>query len=192
MTVDTDELTLLKLFTRLREAGLPLGIAEYQVLLRALQSGFGVDSVTSLARVCKVIWTKAPDEQRLFDYHFQSLADELTRPSRDMDQDTESISRFPQPGIDSYTLPDTDTLPAPIVEPEPASFAKDEHLTPEPSPSAGLALQNNDEIQVVQALRVSSREYEARPKRFRLADEYLPITRRQMKQSWRHLRLLSR
>ena len=36
-----DELPLLELFTRLREAGVPLGIPDYEAALQALQKGYG-------------------------------------------------------------------------------------------------------------------------------------------------------
>ena len=42
MSVVVKNLPLLDLFTRLREAGLPLGLQEYEWLLSALQAGFGL------------------------------------------------------------------------------------------------------------------------------------------------------
>lgn len=54
-----DNLPLLDLFTRLREAGLPLGIGEYQLLLRALGGGFGVSDRADLKRLCQTLWIKS-------------------------------------------------------------------------------------------------------------------------------------
>jgi uncharacterized protein len=65
-----EELPLLQLFTRLQEAGLPLGLDDYQVALRALQSGYGVGDRAALERLCRTLWVRSSDEQQLFDYYF--------------------------------------------------------------------------------------------------------------------------
>ncbi|BAZ12917.1 VWA containing CoxE family protein [Calothrix sp. NIES-4071] len=66
-------LPLLELFSRLREAGLPLGIDEYQLVLYSLQSGFGINDKAALKRLCQTLWIKTAEERRLFDYHFEYL-----------------------------------------------------------------------------------------------------------------------
>lgn len=68
-----DELPLLELFTRLREAGLPLGINEYQLLLQSLQAGFGIRNRASLAKLCRTLWIKSVEEERLFNHHFEQI-----------------------------------------------------------------------------------------------------------------------
>ncbi len=65
------ELPLLELFTRLREAGLLLGIDEYQLVLQALQAGFGISDRVALKRLCQTLWIKSAEEKRLFEYHFE-------------------------------------------------------------------------------------------------------------------------
>ncbi|MCY7276542.1 MAG: hypothetical protein LH702_23110, partial [Phormidesmis sp. CAN_BIN44] len=74
-TNPVDELPLLELFTRLREAGLPLGINEYQLVLRSLQAGFGVRDREALAKLCRTLWIKSPEEERLFNHHFEQIID---------------------------------------------------------------------------------------------------------------------
>jgi WD40 repeat protein len=69
----SDELPLLELFTRLRQAGLPLGVNEYQLVLRALQSGFGIPDQEALARLCSTLWIKSAEDKLLFDYHFAEV-----------------------------------------------------------------------------------------------------------------------
>jgi uncharacterized protein len=69
--VDTNDLPLLELFTKLREAGLPLGIDEYHSVLQALQAGFGISDKTALKRLCQSLWVKSAEEKRLFEYHFE-------------------------------------------------------------------------------------------------------------------------
>ncbi len=68
-----DEIPLLDLFTRLKDAGLPLGVGEYQLALQALQAGFGLTDRESLARLCRTLWIKSSDETRIFEYHFEQL-----------------------------------------------------------------------------------------------------------------------
>ena len=73
-----DELPLIELFTRLREAGLPLGINEYQLALQSLQAGFGIQDRESLAKLCRTLWIKSPEENRLFNHHFEQSIGSLT------------------------------------------------------------------------------------------------------------------
>lgn len=71
--IPVDELPLLELFTRLREAGLPLGMNEYQLVLRSLQAGFGIQNREALAKLCRTLWIKSPEEERLFNHHFEQI-----------------------------------------------------------------------------------------------------------------------
>ncbi|BAY12346.1 hypothetical protein [Calothrix sp. NIES-2098] len=71
--MEANELPLLDLFNQLREAGLPLGINEYQLLLKALQAGFGITDQNALKRLCQTLWIKSPEEMHLFNYHFQKV-----------------------------------------------------------------------------------------------------------------------
>lgn len=68
-----NDIPLLELFTRLRKAGLPLGIDEYQLVLQAMQAGFGIADKVALKRLCQTLWVKSAEDKRLFDYHFEQL-----------------------------------------------------------------------------------------------------------------------
>jgi hypothetical protein len=69
-----NDLPLLELFTRLREAGLPLGMDEYQLVLRALQAGYGIsEDRAALAQLCRTIWVKSAEDRRIFNYHFEQV-----------------------------------------------------------------------------------------------------------------------
>lgn len=68
-----DELPLLELFTKLREAGLQVGIDEYQLVLRSLQAGFGIQDRDALKRLCRTLWVKSVEERGLFDYLFERV-----------------------------------------------------------------------------------------------------------------------
>lgn len=67
------DLPLLELFTKLQNAGLPLGIDEYQLVLQALQGGFGISDQVALKRLCQTLWVKSAEEKRLFDYQFEQM-----------------------------------------------------------------------------------------------------------------------
>lgn len=71
--MDVNDLPLLELFTRLREAGLPLGIDEYQSVLQALQAGFGISDNAALKRLCQTLWVKSAEEKLIFEYQFKQL-----------------------------------------------------------------------------------------------------------------------
>jgi uncharacterized protein with von Willebrand factor type A (vWA) domain len=89
-----DKLPLLDLFTRLREAGLPLGIGEYQLLLRALEGGFGVSDRADLKRLCQTLWINSSEEQCLLDYHFDQVMPEL--------EEQNFINQSPQTQLSIY------------------------------------------------------------------------------------------
>jgi WD40 repeat protein len=69
-------LPLLELFNRLRKAGLPLGIEEYKLVLKALENGVGIQDQEALARLCRTLWVKSREENLLFNYHFQQVVNE--------------------------------------------------------------------------------------------------------------------
>lgn len=160
------ELPLFELFTRLRQADVPLGIDEYTLLQRALQAGFGISDVEALARLCKTLWIKSNDQMRLFDYHFKQVITWA-----DVNRSTESIGpssgRLGQPSSDpSATIPETTEL----------------------TPASASDVTLNIESQAAQAVLHAASEDELPYNRFIRSDEYFPVTRRQMKQSWRYLR----
>ncbi len=71
------ELPLLELFNRLREYGLPLGVDDYIMALRALQAGYGVGDRRAMEQLCCTLWTKSEDEAHLL---HRSLEQLLTQP----------------------------------------------------------------------------------------------------------------
>ncbi|MEO1761273.1 MAG: hypothetical protein AAFR83_04705 [Cyanobacteria bacterium J06629_18] len=71
--MNTNELPLQELFTKLREAGLPLGIDEYKLVLRSLQAGFGIGDKAALKGLCQTLWVKSAEEKSILDYHFEQV-----------------------------------------------------------------------------------------------------------------------
>lgn len=74
-----EELPLLELFIQLRECGLPLGIGEYQLVLKAWQAGYGTTDRNSLKRLCRTVWVKSPEDAQLFEVQFNRLVQQLPR-----------------------------------------------------------------------------------------------------------------
>ncbi|MGI8504544.1 MAG: hypothetical protein ACR2LR_25960 [Hassallia sp.] len=171
-TTTQEELPLLDLFTRLREAGLPLGIDEYRLILEALQKGFGTTNQEALAELCRTLWVKSKDEEHLFNYHFQQVmsvstnsAFTFTSPEKADSSDTKTTKSTSQPKLEqAENTPVSVTVSSELIEVE-------------------------DEMQVAEAVQITTNSFdEIAENRFTQTDEYFPVTRRQMKQSWRHLR----
>lgn len=175
--MNPDELPLLDLFNRLRrEHSLPLGVEEYMAVLRALRAGFGVGDRRALEQLCCTVWVKSEEEARLFHRLFeQMLAQPVVRP------------REPSPPEPPQPAPETPAAPS-LEAPAPEA-ARPAPSSPAQRTAPSLRLEMDEPAQVVQAVRRSARDdLEIGRPRFSLLTEYFPVTRRQMKQSWRHLR----
>jgi len=173
--VNDVELPLVDLFYRLREHGLPLGVEEYMLALRALQAGFGVDDHRALEQLCCTLWTKSDEEACLFHRLFEQLVMQPVTPIRE--HSTPEIHATPS----SQGL--TTQLSQPVSPGKPTTLTMSFSFAPEAE----------EPLEVVQAVRrgVYANWEMGRP-RYNLLTEYFPVTRRQMKQSWRHLRYLVR
>ena len=104
-----NQLPLQELFTKLREAGLPLGIDEYQLVLRSLQGGFGIADKADLKRLCQTLWVKSAEEKSVLDYHFEQI---IYSNNVVLISETNSNDVVPDPQINSNTIapiPQTDS-----------------------------------------------------------------------------------
>jgi uncharacterized protein len=259
-----DDLPLLELFTCLREAGLPLGISDYEAVLRSLQRGYGLPDRAALARLCQTLWVRSPDEQQLFDYYFEQLIGSTATPqaenARDEAKTTGNIQKprrtlialaiglgcllsvgiavvvwnNSRPKILKVTpLPSSapiapQTTPQQPGTPQQQSSnrfvwllllllalsagafwlfriwmlrrRKDKTQSSEPATpdtsakvASKLLRETHDTVQVAQAVQqITTRRSDRSRDRFILSGDYLPVTQRQMKQSWRHLRRMVR
>ena len=114
-----NQLPLLELFTKLKEAGLVLGIDEYQLTLRAIQAGFGMPDRNALSRLCCSLWVKSPEEKLIFDYHFEQLIPEEFSFLIDADISAE-YREFEPPPIEPPPIKSPPIEPPPIgTEKEP-------------------------------------------------------------------------
>ncbi len=142
--------------------------------MRSLQGGFGIADRAALKRLCQTLWVKSADDNRLFDYHFEQVIPRSAgsgRPTRPLELLPE------QHGMSHYT-----PLSLPMTE------------TDEAIPMSQMTVKADDEVRVAQAvLQTASLGDELPAGRYIFAfDEYFPVTRRQMKQSWRYLRRMTR
>lgn len=160
-------LPLFELFTRLRQADVPLGIDDYHLLLHALQAGFGIGDRDALAHLCKTLWIKSHEQERLFNYHFDQVLDQtvITENTGTIESVSDKIEHPPTSSISTAETPGPKPLPTPPSE-----------------------IVINVESQAAQAVLHAAGEDELPYNRFVKSDEYFPVTRRQMKQSWRYLR----
>ncbi len=190
---------LLHLFKRLRRYGFPLGIEDYMLALQALQGGFGIGDRKALERLCCTLWAKSEEETRQI---HRLLNEMLEKP--DIYREASPSSESPQPVSETSNLPPSQTsspkpeelvvssTPQPVHKTSASSTSQTSSPEPE-EPISELSspadvFPNTEPEQVIQAVRSSqpdslemsySPESEAR---------YLPVTSRQMKQSWRFLR----
>ena len=163
------DLPLLDLFTRLCEADLPLGMDDYHLLLCALQGGFGIADRDTLKRLCRTLWVKSDDDGHVFDYHFEQVMAQSIE--KDLPSEDEPLSR------------EAETKSSSASSKQRSQSAKS-FSTPTPEPM----LQVEDDVQVAKVMSQAASKDETAYSQFIQTDEYLPVTRRQMKQSWRYFR----
>ncbi|MCB8982737.1 MAG: CoxE [Ardenticatenaceae bacterium] len=179
---------LYQLFTELRLAGLPLGIRDYEAVLTAVQGGLDESDRDRLCRLCQALWLKSADPTlyQLFAHHFERLIpldygrSAAPTPAEPIDLPTleETAVSFPEETIELDDFPDDETWEQ-AADPVQQSFNQLQALS-------RLA----DEAQVAESSRrqldLVSRFY------YSFTGDYLPLTSRQMKQSWRYLRRAAR
>jgi uncharacterized protein len=158
-----------ELFYRLRDHGLPLGIPEYMALLRSLQAGIGLSDLTSLRQLCKALWVKSDEESVLFNRLFEAMWEQSIA-----SEEPKSSAAAPSAKSDAAAAAEGDQA---------HSTASAENR-----PSQEISLQANEPSEIVQALRHGKHNLDLDRPKYSLLTEYFPVTRRQMKQSWRYLR----
>ncbi|HBE19829.1 MAG TPA: hypothetical protein DEG17_20430 [Cyanobacteria bacterium UBA11149] len=166
-----EELPLIDIFNNLRQRhGLPLGVDDYLVVLRSLQSGFGIGTREELVQLCCLVWAKSEAESRLVRRLF------------------EQMWRYSLPELENRENISVDATSSTSVKPK---ITKNETLESFPNLPTQPSI-TPEPVQAVQAVRSSRRHRELKPPRYSFLGEYFPVTRRQMKQNWRYLRRLIR
>jgi len=176
----SDGLPLLYIFNQLRQRGFPLGVDDYMTVLRSLQAGFGLADRGELVQLCCMLWAKSVDDCRLIQGLFrqfwpQYLPDRTSMPDRPGD----SLAR--------ETEPVPEKTPA-SPESQPSETEWGEISPPKLKISFSPTLEE-EPVQVVQAVRRrGGYSGDFRRPRYSLLTEYFPVTKREMKQTWRYLR----
>lgn len=150
----------------------PLGIDQYLLLTHALRQGFGLENDTALRRLCIMLWVESQDEVALFNEQFDLF-----------------ITPFPQAEEPTHTEPEPETEPSPTIEPiEPKPPITEPPLPDQPVPEPMPTAETSQQVGLPLLAGDMDIPYDSRL----LRTEYLPVTERQMKQSWRFLRRMVR
>ena len=178
-----EQLPLREIFNSLRQRhGFPLGVEEYLVVVQSLQAGFGLASRAELEQLCCTLWAKSPQESKLIHRLFQQMWMQLEdKPKTSLSDDSQGENKhdFSQeidPGDRSESTPSNE-----FPDNTDTEFAESTAVTLEEEP-----------VQVVKAVRNQTSDSSLIRPRHSLLDDYFPVTKRQMKQSWRYLRRLVR
>ncbi len=207
-----NDLPLRELFDNLRQAGFVLGIEEYELLLEALMKGFGLPDEAALKRLCKTLWVKSVQEEKIFDDYFEKVISKpletslvtLEKPvpaQPPIPTIPPQVKLTPQkPLLRSWLDKFKQFITKPTDEPlKPQPLAEEEQTIPEtpeqnpiqpsyqvenlesaePESSSEVAVEMGDEVQLA---KIKTRD------QFLLYSDYLPLTKREMKQTWRYLR----
>jgi uncharacterized protein len=176
-----EQLPLLEIFNSLRQRhGFPLGVEEYLVVVQSLQAGFGLDNREELELLCCTLWAKSLQENRLIQRLFQQMWVQLEdKPNTSLTKDSQrspknDSSEEKDPSEKISTNDSSDSTANTELEESPAVMLEDEP------------------IQVVKAVRSRQSDSSFNRPRYSLLNDYFPVNKRQMKQSWRYLRRLVR
>ncbi|NTW21109.1 MAG: CoxE [Nostocales cyanobacterium W4_Combined_metabat2_030] len=192
----SQDLPLYDLFNKLRRSGLPLGIDEYEFLLLSLRAGFGIADQKSLARLCKTLWVKSAEETEIFDEHFaEVMKQNLTKQTEIANQPISAPPEI-QPPSETPKLPTPQTgqneSPSDTPRSTPTENIPSNSVAETTEMSQITVMEIEDEIQIHKYVISDSNSDEIAETRFRLNSDYLPVSKRQMKQNWRYLRRLGR
>ncbi len=180
---------LTRLFDTLRrQTGWSLGVGEFLLLLEALQTPFGEKALTdtaALKELCQLLWAKSPIEQAILADHFDPIISQPALPPPGEQPPVEAG----QPGIEEPTptpeLP-TQEKPRPETDTEPAEEGIEE--TPQPEQQEIVRETAEQMMDTAPSRAYDTQDRDLAYQRFLLSADYLPVTRRQLKQGWRYLR----
>jgi uncharacterized protein with von Willebrand factor type A (vWA) domain len=176
---------------------LPLGIDDYKTLLHALQAGFGLEDRDAIVRLCSVLWAKSQNDIELIHYHFVQVmkSDDPTESSLEKleehsgkPSDEQIVTPSGSEGTHSHDKTETQNAGESLGK----KPVQDKNDGINSADTQRFVLDVEDEVQVVQAMQTTGWEDEIITNRFLLTSDYLPMTRRQMKRSWRYLRRMVR
>lgn len=156
----------------------PLGIDQFLLLTRALRRGFGLENDDALRRLCLMLWVESQEDIESFNALFKQFITPFPQEKPPELPDGET----PKPKEEASS--EAEPRQEPAQELPPVEPPRDKPAPKEPAPVTEAG------PQVSLPLLAGEMEiaYDARL----LLTEYLPVTERQMKQSWRFLRRMVR
>ena len=179
------ETILLPLFNRLRQKDIPVGISEYLLAIKMIQSRGAWQDIERLKRLLCLLWVKSLEDQ----YIFNQLFEELVRP--ELEKQLLEADKSPLPKIDEdSTFPPQKTENLDINSNPISQVSSEVKQGNKPQPN-----QPTNSISTRDSSRKSLSEITPIKLRFRQSYNLiprLPITRREMTSIWRNLRLLKR
>lgn len=190
-----EEIPLYRLFTALRrQANMSLGLDDYLIALEAMQQGYGLNGRDDLCELCQIIWVSSEEERHLFLSIFNELYPPLetkkpkTPGKTEPKEDVVGGRREGDSGLMRTPPPESQTAGAgPGTTTEKGTKPPQEISVSEKQLEDAAKLAQTDEIQSFwQRPRPEEPLPDDRPSNLGL--EFLPVTARQMKQSFRHLR----
>lgn len=180
---------LTRLFDTLRrQTGWALGVGEFLLLLEALQTDIGEKALADanfLKELCQLLWAKTPVEQAILAHHFEQI---ISQPALTFSEESAAEPPVEPPEVPGITEPlpkPEKPLPGPESTPN-----EDDTSEPEPQPpQQDVARETAEQMMDSAPSRTfATQDRELAYQRFLLSTDYLPVTRRQLKQSWRYLR----
>ena len=192
----TDESSpLLEAFYKLRERQFPLGVQEYMNALRAISRGFGVGSRERLVFMCQTLWAKSPDEQR----QVAEIFELILPPSLSEKELSEYLNAVEKESSQPEEIKGSDQHRALDSTPtRPIESGKESEDQRQPEPGDVPSIWIRPRLNFTSQSSPTEIDLPAPPVRDWPINHHmdfigqLPITRRNMKVSWRYLRLMRR
>ena len=190
---------LFPVLEKLRQQGVPLGASDYLLALEALQAGLGLESLEHCKQLCRLLWAKSCEEQELFDLAFAELVEAPIKAASESAQaeiDWNQVEHF---NSTELVEPQSHTIQNFSLISETPSSAKakflrkpSQHERTQQVPQQKIALH----FSLVKPLSAKIKLKE-QTNQFDQANRYqfrpqLPISRRDMAEAWRNLRLPQR
>lgn len=171
-------LPLYELFSQLRQAGFPLGICDYNLLIEALQTDIYPQNTESLKQLIGTIWVKNSSQKHQFEEIFQQLFSQ------------NSVVPVPparSPNPDPPQFPEIPPQPTPAPSPIPIKPTEKYFFFPA-SPRSNTVTAAVENSEVVKSVRTSRQQDWVAFKPTGKPEDYLPVTGQQMIQGWYNLK----
>ena len=175
----------MSLFNRLRQDhNFLLGLDDYLLSLQALRQGFGLEDAAALEKLCVALWCKTKEDKRILSKHIRDLLLPYHQMSEHIEEDKkENI-------LDGKTMSPPDDQKEKEFSPQPELSKFNDPPTPDTKHNYVSSITNDKKeyLPTIRDVSVTTNPMDLpRPRLSRLT-EYYPVSTRQLKQTWRHLR----